>query len=146
MELGHGEAAEEVFDPGQGDVGDELVFGHAAFEGVAPVDHARTDDHVGFVLHERPEEVGEHFRGVLAIAMEHDDGIEAAVDGVLVAELLVAAVAAVDAVAEDDQLAVGVGIRPWPCGWCHPCCSRPPRRRPPLRARFPRGCAGAFPG
>ncbi len=46
----------------------------------------------------------------MAVAVEHDHGVEAAVEGVLVAEFLVAAVAAVGAVAKDQQLAVGVGI------------------------------------
>ena len=49
--------------------------------------------------------------------MEHHHGVEAPVDRVLVAELLVAPVAAVDAVAEDDELvAVGREVERGPGG------------------------------
>lgn len=110
VELAHVHAGKGILDPGEEDVGDELVLGHAAGEGVAAVYHARADDDVGILLDEGTEHIGEELGGVLSIAMEHDDGVETVVDGILVAELLIAAVAAIGAVAEDLELVIGVGV------------------------------------
>jgi hypothetical protein len=107
VELVQAHAGEAVLQAGQHDVAEELVARHAALERVGLVDHARAQDHVGAVVDERGEHLGEDFGGILAIGMQHDDDIHAAVDGVLEADLLVAAIALVGPVAQHMQLGIG---------------------------------------
>ena len=57
---------------------------------------------------ERRKEIRQHLGGVLGVAVEEGDVVEALFDGVVVAEFLVAAVALVDGVSEDGEF-VAVG-------------------------------------
>ena len=58
---------------------------------------------VGLAVAQRAEQVGQAFRRVLAVAVEQRDEIEAVLDRVVVADLLVAAVALVDRIEEDRE-------------------------------------------
>ena len=104
MKLREPGAEHPVLEIGQDLVADPFVERHAAGAGGAFVDHARTEDGFGFAVDQRPEEGGKFFRRVLAIAMDERDDVEAVIDGVAVAELLVAAVALVLRGAQDGDL------------------------------------------
>ena len=81
--------------------------------------HARAHDHVGLAVLQRREQVLHHLRGVLAVAVEQHDDVEAALHRVLVALALVAAVHQVDGVLEDRELAVRQSLpgSAWPTSW-----------------------------
>ena len=92
-----------VLEAGEDLVADVFVERHATPEGAALGHHARAEYGAGLARDERGEQIGELFRGVLAIAMDEGDEVESVVDGVAVAELLVAAVALVEGGAEDGD-------------------------------------------
>ncbi len=112
-----------VLEGGEHLVAHPFVERHAAVERVLLVDHARTEDGVGVLFDERLEEDGQLFRRVLAVAVDEGDDVEALLDGVAVAELLVAAVALVHRIAQDGDLEIAEavlaleagakGLRPW---------------------------------
>ena len=93
-------AEHAVLDRGEHLVADPLVEGHAAAKRVEAVDHPRRDEGVGLLLAERAHDLGQVLRRVLAVAVEQHDVVEALPDRVEVAELLVAAVPAVERRAE----------------------------------------------
>ena len=68
------------------------------------MDHARAENRVRFALEQRLEQGRQLFRRILAVAVHQRDEIEAVVDRVAVAELLVAAVALVDRRAQNGDL------------------------------------------
>jgi hypothetical protein len=99
-------AEHDVLVAGEDLVADPFVEGHAAGEGVLFAEHAGAEDGVGFSFDEWGDECGEFFGGVLSVAVDEGDDVEAVVDGVAVAEFLVAAVALVDGVAEGGDAEV----------------------------------------
>ena len=68
------------------------------------VDHPRAEDRVGFTGEERREQSRQLFRRVLAVTMDERDDVEAVIDRVAVAELLVPAVTLVLRGAQDGDL------------------------------------------
>ena len=92
-----------VLEPAQDAIADELVERHAAAQGAALLEHARSEHGIGFAVAQRPHEIGKAFRRVLAVAVHERDEVEAAFDGEVVADLLVAAVALVDRVEQHVQ-------------------------------------------
>ena len=59
------------------------------------LDHPRAEDRVGLAADERGDQVLDALGGVLAVAVQQDDDVEAVLDRPAVAGLLVAAVAEV---------------------------------------------------
>ena len=108
VELGERGAEDEILVGGESFITDPLVERHAALAGVAGGQHARAEDDVGGAVGERRKEIGQHLGGVLSVAVEEGDVVEALFDGVVVAEFLVAAVALVHGVREDGEF-VAVG-------------------------------------
>ena len=108
VELGERGAEDEILVGGEGFITDPLIEGHAALAGVAGGQHARAQHDVGGAVGERRKEIGQHLGGVLSVAVEEGDVVEALFDGVVVAEFLVAAVALVHGVREDGEF-VAVG-------------------------------------
>ena len=100
VELGELGAEQRVLHPRQDLVAGELVERHAATARRAPLEHARPEHRVGIAVDDRPHDVGQALRGVLAVGMEHHHDVETALDRHAVAGLLVAAVAAVLEVAD----------------------------------------------
>ena len=104
MELAQRAAEDAVLEPGEDPVADELVEGHPAPQGRTRRQHARAEHGVGLALEERLDEVGQALRRVLPVAVDERHEVEAPLDRVVVADLLVAAVALVQRVEEHVQL------------------------------------------
>ena len=119
-------AEHRVLEIRQDLVAHPFVERHAAVERILLVDHARAEDRIGVFVDERLEQDGQLFRRVLAVAMDQGDDVEAVVDRVAVAELLVAAVALVLRRAQDrDPEIAFVGSRAsGRSGTCDPSRSR----------------------
>lgn len=107
MEFGEAGADEAILDEGQDFVAEELVERHVAAAGGAFDHHARAHDHLGLAGFERGEEVLHDLGGVLAVAVEEDDNVEASFHGVLIAPALVAAIHEIDGVLEYRKVSAG---------------------------------------
>ena len=97
-----------AFSNGRQDpVADELVERHAALR-AAPLIRMRDPNTASASpAEQRGDEVGERLGGVLPVAVEHDDDVQAVLDGQLVAGLLVAAVAQVAGLADQGDGQIG---------------------------------------
>ena len=67
------------------------------------LEHPRPEHRVGLAVAQRPHQIGQALRRVLPVAVHQRDEVEAVLDGEVVADLLVAAVALVDRVEEHVQ-------------------------------------------
>jgi hypothetical protein len=101
VELRQARTQHPVLEPGEDLVADELVERHAAAPRRAGDQHPRAEHRVSGAIKERPEQVGDAFRGVLAVPVQQHHEVEPVADRVGVAEFLVAAVALVAGVVED---------------------------------------------
>ena len=81
-----------VLESGQDLVADPFVVRHPARSRRFLVDHARTEDGIGFVPNQRSKQLRQFFRRILAVAVQEGDDIESVIDGVAITELLVTAV------------------------------------------------------
>ena len=81
-----------VLKSGQDLVADPFVVRHPARSRRFLVDHARTEDGIGFVPNQRSKQLRQFFRRILAVAVQEGDDIESVIDGVAITELLVTAV------------------------------------------------------
>ena len=61
-------------------VADELVERHAALASRSLDDHPRVENGVALAVFERRDDLGQRFGGVLPIAVEEDDDVEAVID------------------------------------------------------------------
>src|SRR5439155_19730418 len=96
VELREAGAEEEVLDPREDPVTDELVEGHSAAQSREPVHHATPEDGVRHPLPQRPHEAWKNLGGVLPVAVEHGDEVEALGYRIRVADLLIASVPAIE--------------------------------------------------
>ena len=93
--LGEVQAAHGVLEAGEDAVADVLVERHPTVPGGAGHHHARAHHHISLVRLQRGHDVRQQLRRVLAVAVQHDDEVEALLDRPAIPELLVAAVAQV---------------------------------------------------
>ena len=106
MKLRELRAEHPVLETGQHLVADPFVERHAASARGPFVDHARAEDRVRFTGEKRREQRRQFFRRVLTVAVDERDDVEAVIDRVAVAELLIPAVALVLRGAENGDLEV----------------------------------------
>ena len=92
MELGQRRPENAILEPRQNLVANPFVSRHSAGARRAFIDHARAEDRFGLAGQQRLQQIRQFFGGVLAIAVHEGHDVEAMIDGVAVAELLVAAV------------------------------------------------------
>ena len=97
-------AEQQVLEAGEDLVAHELVQRHAAAQGAAPVEHARAEHRLGLAARQYRHQVGQTLGRVLAVAVHQRHPVETVLDGVMEADLLVAAVALVDRVEQHRQL------------------------------------------
>ena len=86
-------AQDAVLDRRQGPVGDPLVERHPAAPRRAGLGHPRAEDEVGLAVDDRRDQLRDQPGLVLAVGMQHDHDLGAALKRLEVARLLVAAVA-----------------------------------------------------
>ena len=103
MEFAQPRAEQPVLQKGQHAIAGEFVERHAALARAAAGQHARSHHRVGAAIQQRLQQGGQQFRRVLAVAMDQGDDVESMLQGVLVADLLIAAIALVAAVDENTQ-------------------------------------------
>jgi hypothetical protein len=108
MELRETGPQQAILDPRQDPVSGELVERHPSPEGGARRHHPRPHHHVGLAGENRHRQLLELFRRVLSVAVKQHHGIKTVIYGVLVADLLVAAIALVDRIEKDLDVPLGV--------------------------------------
>src|SRR5688572_27019930 len=92
-----------ILIPTQNAVPDIFVERHPALERISAHEHARSQHHIRVPLRERLQQLGKHFRRVLAIAVDQRHEIESTLDGIVIAKLLIAAVTLVYGIRQDGQ-------------------------------------------
>src|SRR5690349_3325784 len=90
-----------VLRASQNAIAHKLVDWHAAFNRVKAPHHARTKYHVRLTNAQRPDQIWKHFGGILPIAVQKRDEIEAFLDGIAESNFLVASVSLIDRVSKD---------------------------------------------
>ena len=85
---------QDVLREGEHTVGHVLVQGHAALQRAAAQD-ARAEDHGVYALADYRNHGRDELRGVLVVGVQHHHDVPAQLQGLVVAALLVAAIAAV---------------------------------------------------
>ena len=110
VELGEPGAQQRVLHSGEESVADVLVERHPPAQRAERRHHPAAEHRVGAALLQRREQPRHLLGRVLAVAVEQDDDVEPALDRERVADLLVAAVALVQLVAQHGHPDLGVRL------------------------------------
>ena len=104
------ETRQMILDGGENAVADELVDRHPSGTRRTFGQHPRPEHGVGVAGLERCDEILDHLRRVLPVAVQQDDDVESALNRPAVPMLLVAAVPEVDGMADHRQRDVAGGL------------------------------------
>ena len=109
VKFGEIETQRSILEHGQDAIADVFIRRHPAFNRTAVgAHHARSEHRAGLTLHNRVIQMRKNFRRILPVAMQQDHNIEALIDEILVAGLLIPAVSQVLPMLQDVEFGKGI--------------------------------------